>query len=395
MRYIGNKTKLLSFIGRVTDELGIGPGKAADPFAGTASVARYLKRRGFHVSCCDIMSYSYAFQRAYVQLDRLPGFQRVLNEDDELRTASSRRDFQKALNETSAEQIGLFQPDHESSNRPLRTMLLYLERFLPGLESFITREYSPAQADGATGPGPRMFFTPANACRIDAIRTRLEEWREAELLTDDEFFLLLACLLEAADAVANTTGVYAAFVKSWQPNALKPLRLREPELCMDTNLHCTANLGDANQFVRNLPPTDLVYLDPPYNTRQYSAYYHVPEIIAEGWFRSEPETRGKTGLIPDAHKKSDWSVRGKCGDALRDLVANLDARYLLLSYNSEGILSGDVVTEVFEDYGRPGTMRRHELEYPRYRSDRDGINRRYIADRVTEIIYSVELASGT
>lgn len=392
MRYIGNKTKLLGFIGSVIDKLGVRSGRAADPFAGTASVAQYLKKRGFQIFSCDIMSYSYAFQRAYVQLDGIPDFSGVFAGDPDLAAVANRDDLGTTVAARFGEQADLFGTVREAEVRPLRRLLVYLDTFLPPLSSFITHEYSTDENGGErNGPGDRMFFTRSNGRRIDAIRTRLHEWRSHELLTADEFYLLLASLLESADAVANTTGVYAAFVKSWQPNARKPLRLREPELVVDTGRGCRAARGNANDFVCRLEPVDLVYLDPPYNTRQYISYYHVPELIAEGWFEGEPVLRGKTGLIPAGDKRSDWSVPGKCVAAFRDLVANVDARYLLLSYNSEGIIPPEAVEEVFAEHGVPGTFVRYAKEYARYRSDRDHEQRIYKGDQVTEFVFSVQL----
>ncbi len=389
MRCIGNKTKLLPFIGSVLDGLRIRPGVAIDPFAGTASVAQFLKRRGFAVESCDIMRYSYVFQRAYVQLDTLATFARVLNEDSELRAVTRRPDFQRAVESRFHAQNDLFQVEYSANGASLHQVLSYLDSYLPDLNCFVTREYS-ANVDMASGNG-RLFFTSSNSRRIDAIRTQLEEWRVAGLLDEDEFYLLLTCLIEAADAVANTTGVYAAFVKTWQSNATKPLRLHEPDLATGTGLACHAHQNDANQFVRRICDADLAYLDPPYNTRQYSAYYHIPELIAQGWFDAVPTVRGKTGLIPDADKKSRWSVRGDCVAALRDLIANLDVRYVLLSYNNEGIIPLEAVEDVFREFGRPGSFRRHELDYARYRADSDRDVRVYKADRVTEYVFSFEL----
>jgi hypothetical protein len=80
VRYIGNKTKLLGFIGAVLRHRGIGPGTAVDPFAGTASVARALKRWGFRVVAADVMQYAYTFGRAYVELGRTPDLGRLAPE---------------------------------------------------------------------------------------------------------------------------------------------------------------------------------------------------------------------------------------------------------------------------------------------------------------------------
>jgi adenine-specific DNA-methyltransferase len=235
-----------------------------------------------------------------------------------------------------------------------------------------------------------MFFTLENASRIDAVRTKIHEWRVSGLLDDDEYFYLLASLLEGADAVANTTGVYAAYVKSWQANARKPLRLGAPEVVPSSDQRSVAIQGDVNDVIRDIGRIDLLYLDPPYNTRQYSSYYHVPELIARGWFEGEPEIRGKTGLIPDQDKKSSWSTRAGCVAALADLLEHADTRHILLSYNSEGIIPEDDIGRIFCTRGRAETFRTYELDYARYRADSDHETRQYKADRVVEKLYYVE-----
>jgi adenine-specific DNA-methyltransferase len=254
----------------------------------------------------------------------------------------------------------------------------------------VTRQYSQSEQGEAS---QRMFFSRVNAERIDAIRTRIHQWRVSGQLDDDEYFLLLACLLEAADSVANTTGVYAAYVKSWQSNALRPLRLSYPDVVVNTDLVCRAVQGDVSDVIRHVGALDLLYLDPPYNTRQYSSYYHVPELIAKGWFDTEPEVRGKTGLIADADKKSRWSTRRGCIAALEDLVANATTKHILMSYNSEGIIPEPDIERIFKEFGNASTFRVFSLEYDRYRSDRDHEQRQYIADRVTEKLYYINARS--
>jgi hypothetical protein len=160
-----------------------------------------------------------------------------------------------------------------------------------------------------------MYFTPENAARIDHIRSRIEEWHRADRIDRDLYHLLLAALIEAADRVANTTGVYAAFVKSWQPNARRRLRLQLPEIHEGNG--CRAEQADALALVPDLEPFDLLYLDPPYNNRQYPGYYHIPELLAMGWFDGEPELRGKTGLVPDQRQAQRLVPRRQVRGRLR------------------------------------------------------------------------------
>jgi adenine-specific DNA-methyltransferase len=285
VRYIGNKTRLLDFIQQKLARRGI-TGSAVDPFSGTASVGHRLKGLGFRVTASDIMTYGYVFARAYVAAPTLPA-------------APGLADEVLAV---------------EGRDAPaLADIVAYLNGLDP-LPDFVHRHFSP-EGSGGREHG-RMYFTPENAARIDHIRNRIEEWRRAGRIGDDAFHLLLAALLEAADAVANTTGVYASFVKSWQPNARRRLRLKVPAIHEGNG--CRAERKDALELVADLEPFDLLYLDPPYNNRQYPGYYHVPELIAEGWFDGEPELRGKTGLAPDTEKRSDWSRAGKCEEAFED-----------------------------------------------------------------------------
>jgi adenine-specific DNA-methyltransferase len=333
VRYIGNKTKLLRFIASVLRRRGIRAGLAVDPFSGTASVGRELKRLGFRVIAADLMEYAHVLAKAYVEATQIPA------------------DFARRI---------------QSLN------------LLPGNPGFITQQFSePA----------RMYFTPANAPRIDAIRTVIHEWLTNGEIDEQTTYLLLASLIEASDRVANTTGVYAAYVKNWQPNAVRDLELRIPRIVEGNG--CYAYRADANQLVADLDEFDLLYLDPPYNSRQYAGYYHIPELLALGWFDEEPQLRGKTGLLPDRDKRSDWSRRKRCEDALERLVASARCKHIVMSYNAEGILTESAIERIFKQYGRAGTYQRYTRNYRRYRSDSDGENRKYAGDRVEEYLYCV------
>jgi adenine-specific DNA-methyltransferase len=353
MRYIGNKTRLLDFIRGTLRARGIRGGTAVDPFTGTASVARALKRGGFNVVAADVMEYAHVFGRAYVQSDGRPALGGV-----------------GAL-------LGRRAPT-------LKGVLAHLEQ-QPPEPGFLHEHFTPAGAAGAAHG--RMYFTPENAARIDGIRGTLEAWRADGVIDEEEFFVLLATLIEAADAVANTAGVYAACIKSWQPNALRPLRLRLPPPARGPA--SVAYRADAHEVVAGLSDVELLYLDPPYNTRQYPGYYHLPELIARGWFDAPPALRGKTGLLPDAEQRSDWSRRRRCEDALARLVAATGARHIVMSYNSEGIIPETTIERVFREYGRAGTYRCYRRRYRRDRADADGERRTYTADVVEERLYCV------
>ncbi|MGH7483638.1 MAG: DNA adenine methylase [Longimicrobiales bacterium] len=348
MRYIGNKTRLLDFLRQTLRARGIRGGTAYDPFTGTASVARELKRLGFRVVASDVMEYAHVFGRAYVQAAAEPRFGALADE----------------LGRDAA---------------TLKDVVAHLDG-LQGEPDFVHEHFACE----------RRYFTPENAARIDGIRGTLRRWRAHGRITEDAFYLLLAALLEAADRVANTAGVYAAYIKTWQPNATRPLRLRTPRFLASNG--CRALRGDALEVVAGASePIDLLYIDPPYNTRQYPGYYHVPELIALGWFDEVPRLRGKTGLLDDADKRSDWARRGRCEAALDALVARAPCRSILLSYNSEGIIPESRIEQILCAYGRPTSYRVYrQTGYRRYRADADRPGRRYAGDRVEERVYCVD-----
>ena len=359
MRYIGNKTRLLGFIRRVIRARGIAGGTAIDPFSGTASVARSLKRWGFSVTASDIMEYGYVFGRAYVEVAREPDFSRL---------------------------AGALATTMRTQRCDLKAVLSFLER-IPLEPSFIHEHYTPAGHEG--GLHGRMYFTPYTACRIDSARVRIEEWYRADLIDRDGYHVLLASLIEAADRVANTTGVYAAFVKAWQPNAKRAFRLRMRKLANGEG--CTAARGDAIDMMRNAGEFDLLYLDPPYNARQYAGYYHIPELLATGWFDGPVETRGKTGLIDDTGKRSDWSSSKRCESAFEELLATARCKHIVMSYNAEGLIRNETIERLLKTYGIQATYRRYRHRYRRYRSAADvlGESPNQAAEDVSEYLYCV------
>jgi adenine-specific DNA-methyltransferase len=358
MRYLGNKESLLHFIDWVLAEHGVEgarppDGRAlsvCDPFTGTTAVARHMKRRGWRVISGDNMTYSYALQHAYIGLNGTPHFGALLDS-------------------------GRLNPDCYLSV-PLGWVLSHLNN-LRGVEGFFYRTYS---AGGSCG---RLYFTAANALRIDAIRHALHEWHEEGLLTEAERYLLIAALIEAVSRVANIAGTYAAYLKSWDPRAHKPLVLRAPQLVHSTEEH-SVNLTDANTLAGSCGEYDLLYIDPPYNSRQYCTNYHLLETLAVG---DEPEVKGVAGLRDSTEQKSPYCRAGEAEEHLSRLVESSPAPRILMSYNSEGIMPQERITEILSQRGKVDV---YSCEYRRFRSDADGPSRRYEGgNTVRELLYWV------
>lgn len=349
MRYIGSKDNLLDFIEGAVRAAGIFGGTFCDLFAGTTVVGRHFKSLGFSVISNDLMRYSYVFGKAYLEANAPPAFP------------------------------GLDLPGAGADGDRLAAALDALNGLDPE-RGFVWRHYS----DEGTRDDPhvRMYLSGENAGRIDAIRNRLESWRGAGRITEPEYYILLAALLEAVPGVSNTSGTYGAFLKYWEARSRKRLTLAPPPLVFGPGEHRVYQC-DGNALLDGIT-ADVVYLDPPYNERQYAPNYHLLETVAR-W--DGPEVYGKTGLRPYAAEKSRYCRRETALEALGEAVRSARCRLFLLSYNSEGLMPDEDIREVL---ARRGPVTVHERPYRRYRSDSDGRNRRYQPNRhITERIYAV------
>ena len=199
---------------------------------------------------------------------------------------------------------------------------------------------------------------------------------------EDEYFYLLAGLIEATDRVANTASVYAAFLKHIKKSAAKPLLLERVPVVESSCEHEIHNC-EGSCLIGQVA-CDVLYMDPPYNQRQYCSYYHVLETIAR---YDRPEVHGVTGLRPYGDQKSDFFVRRRALPALETMVEKTSARHVFLSYNSEGIMEKGEILETVGKYGKVEVL---TCDYSRFRADVDRKNRVYKADRVEEYLFCLE-----
>jgi adenine-specific DNA-methyltransferase len=154
----------------------------------------------------------------------------------------------------------------------------------------------------------------------------------------------LASLLESADRVANTTSVYCAFLKYIEPSAKKEMILLPADFVINDNEHKVFNM-DSNHLIEQIEG-DILYLDPPYNSRQYGANYHLLNTIAR-YDCFEP--RGKTGLRE--YPKSLYCYKNEAQKVFEYLIAKAQFKYIFLSYNNEGIMSIETIRKIMERYG--------------------------------------------
>ena len=347
MNYIGSKYSLLPFLEGVFRQISDGTEEVfCDLFAGTGIVGRHFKTLGLRVIANDIQYYSYVLNKAYLEIDQTPDF--------------------------AAIRSALTTELKESESGPLEDFFQYLNR-LPGKKGFISSNYGPA--------GNRYYFTEENAEKADALRLLIEEWKGGKLVTEPEYFYLITSLIEAMDRVANTASVYGAYLKKFKKSASLPMRLRPLQLVNQVE-GCRVYNVDAGYLINTID-CDVLYLDPPYNHREYGANYHVLETIAK---YDSPQLTGTTGMRD--YDRSDFCKVKKAAKAFENIIRAANTRHILVSYNDEGILPFEELQRLLALRGEPVIFR---TEYNRFKADN---GRLYKRDRTVEYVHYVRVVKS-
>lgn len=225
------------------------------------------------------------------------------------------------------------------------------------VQGFIYKNYAPTESS-------RMYFTPENAARIDYFRKQIEEWHKNKLLSEAEYMLLLASLVESVSRVSNTAGVYGAFLKKWDGRALKPIEFIKPayNACDSLNIKI---YNDKTENIISDVKCDILYLDPPYTQNQYGTQYHLLETLI---LNDHPSVSKVTGSRPVMPMRSDWSKEYKAHILLDRIITNTTARYIVMSYNNDGLMSKEYIEAVMKRYGKPETYCCKKISYKKYQN---------------------------
>lgn len=346
MRFIGCKENLLQYIEGILRDKNITTGVFCDIFTGTTVVARHFKKKGFKLITNDNLHFSYVLQKAYIENNSFPIFEKLM------------KDF--------------FHINLTNNGKAAIQIVLQFLNNIPGKKGFIYENYSP---EGTRNKKyERKYFTGDNAQRIDSIREIIKDWFKVELILENEFYVLLASLIEAVPGVSNISGTYGAFLKEWDPRAHKKLTLEIPEVIPGLLSHQVCKM-DSNEMIKEIE-CDVLYIDPPYNTRQYPPNYHILETIAT-W--DSPRLTGKTGMRPYNDQKSQYCQKEKCVEALEDLIKNARAKHILLSYNSEGLIPEREIKRIIESKGK---LEITEIPHRRYKSHSHGKQKNSVIEKI-------------
>ena len=258
-RYLGNKYKLLDFIEEIVREKCGSLTSFCDIFAGTGTVGQRFNKKSVRIISNDILASNYFALKAFLGTQVL---------------------------------------DTSQIERKIRL----LNSLDAGDDNYFSTHFG------------NTYFTLENARKIGAVRERIEAISDDE----NEKALLITSLLYAVDKVANTVGHYDAFRKKL--DAIHPLQLLVPEFVPGDNEGNEIYRRDANELIREID-CDVLYLDPPYNSRQYSDAYHLLENLAQ-W--DKPAVHGIAKKMGRDHLKSAYCLKS-APEAFADLISKAKA----------------------------------------------------------------------
>jgi adenine-specific DNA-methyltransferase len=274
-RYLGSKTRLLPFIHDVVNKNCLGIHSILDLFGGIGDVASSFNDGKVSISINDLLLSNFISYEAWF------GSQEI----DSLKITHIIADYNSIQD--------------------------------PGDNYF---------SDNFSG----TYFSRENCQRIGFIRQDIEDKFQSGEINSRERAILITSLLYAMDRIANTVGHYDAYRMNGdlkKPLVMEPLSL----------VSCRINRGnhiyreDANSLVKKIS-ADLVYIDPPYNSRQYCDAYHLLENVAE-W--AKPQVFGVAKKMNRKGLKSGYCTQ-KAPLVFDDLISNIKAKYILVSYNNMG-----------------------------------------------------------
>lgn len=322
--YIGSKKSLLEKLDKVFEKSNMNSDTTfGDLFAGSGSVSYFVsKKYNANIVSNDLLYFSYVFNKAKLS--------KYTNKD---------------INVIN------FKIDEYNNLKPVK--------------SFITKSFSPPS---------RMYFTTQNAMKIDAIRTKLNMDLDMKQITNKQYLYLLASLLSATNKISNVSVVYAAYLKDFKQSAFKLLKLET--LNHEDTVTKTAVVynKDIKNIYTNYHKFDIVYLDPPYNNRQYGDNYHVLETIAK---YNDFNLHGITGL-PENIQKSKFASKTDVELEFKNLIDSIKTKVLILSYNSEGLLSKNFI---LKELTKKGVTNLISFRYKKFKAQQN-VDKKYIREYI-------------
>lgn len=348
--YIGNKRSLLSFIEEailhIKKDLGKKSISVIDGFSGSGSVSRMLLSHSYKLISNDLENYTYYINKSYL-------------------TSKKKVDL-----------IGLKKWVNYLNKNKLKKY---------NIDYFISNNYAPKD-DKNIKLGERVFYTTENGIIIDNLRYLIQN-KVPKQFKD----YLMANLLIKASIHTNTSGVFKGFHKKngighyggKGENALSRIKKQiniELPILIDHSCEVMVEKKDINKLVREYSKEkfDVVYYDPPYNQHPYGSNYFMLNLIAS---KENLEIQNGVSGIQKNWNRSDYNKRIRAEEAMEDLIKNTNSRYIIISYNNEGIIPVSNFKKILKKYGKVILKKQ---DYNTYRGSRNLKNRNI---KVKELIW--------
>lgn len=319
-RYIGSKKNLVDKIEKVILKYyGTEKCTIADIFGGTGVVAKHFFDQGYNVIVNDFLYSNYIAYKTWIS-----------NDDIDIVKVQKLLDNYNEVNATKLK------------------------------ENYFSKIYG------------RKYFSENDAKKIGFIREDIESKKKD--LKEREYFALLTSLMYAADKIANTVGHFEYFL-SKDPVDKNPY-LRMPLIIKETKSQATIYNIDANKLIRKIK-ADIIYVDPPYNARQYINFYHVLENLTR--WNKPTEFEGNSMKFKRDNLKSGYS-KSKAPQLMEDLVKNADCKLLIVSYNNtydaKSGASNNKITEkeLYEILSKKGKTDIIEMNYKSFNAGKTNLN---------------------
>lgn len=318
IKYTGSKREIIPILLGQIRPLGIQT--VFDGFSGTTRVSQALKKDGYTVFANDVAIWSKVFGNCYL-LNRKPA--------------------------------SYYQPVIDCLNE------------LPGTFGWFSEHYGgePNGGSAVHSDGKKRMWQLHNTMKLDAIRDEIEN------ITNDEIekSVLLTSLIIAMDKVDSSVGHHVSYLKKWAPRAYNTMRMEVPALILDDKYHHVLN-AEIFDVLDNIE-VDLAYFDPPYGSSndlmppsrvRYASYYHIwktvclndkPKVVGVANRREDVSDLIAGSIFEDYRKNEDGKY--VVIDALKKLIENTRAKYIVLSYNSTGRATFEAITEILRELNLP------------------------------------------
>jgi adenine-specific DNA-methyltransferase len=352
--YLGNKRKLIPHIAEEIQTIQQTLGKSSlsilEPFSGSGSASRMLKLHANHLVVNDLEGYCATLARCYLASPTQKEYNKIVQTTE-------------ALNNLPLVQKGLFQ------------------------------DYYAPQHDERIKSTERVYYTSENGQRIDTIRQAI-----FTQIPEQQRPFYLAPLLVESSIHTNTSGTFNSFLKKdgvghfggrgehALNRILAPIELPVPVFSYQPRTRVDIHQMDANTLCQKLQEDDakfdVAYLDPPYNKHPYGTFYFMLNIV-NNWdptFVPPNNLRGQ----PNTWNRSKYNSFTDCEETFSDLIECIPARYVLLSYNNEGIIPENRVRSILQKYG---TVTRKDIVYPTYKACKNLASR---SKNVVEYLWILE-----